>query len=383
MQKIYISHVLTGLVFWYGIEKLFMQSIGINAFGIGLVSVVTLVIMLVFDIPSGILADKWSRKGTLILSAISLAICSFILGASNSLGIYMFGAVFYGLYLVFTSGTYQAVIYDSLKEDKKSEDFSRVFGRAHALFLVSAGVANILSGFLVSAFNFRFTFYITIVSCVINVVALLSLHEPKTHKPENKERILVELPRVTKEMVRNNAVLILTIVTSALTVVEIFKQDFGQPYFLRYMSSPEALGILWALYAFTWAMGSFIAHRFVSKLDLLILATVLPLIAMSFIDNYFGILLFMIQAVAAAALVNQIQTRIQDATPSGVRASILSTLSFIGTIISIPASLIIGGVIKNHNVFIALRSVTVLAVITLVFWFISSIKQSQLDKTKF
>ena len=181
MQKVYISHVLTGLVFWYGIEKLFMQSIGINAFGIGLVSVLTLIITLFFDIPSGILADKWSRKGTLILSAISLATSSFILGTSNNLSMYLLGAVFYGFYIVCTSGTYQAVIYDSLKEEGRAGDFSKVFGRAHALFLVSAGVANIFSGFLASALDFRFTFYITIVSCLLNILILLSLHEPKIY----------------------------------------------------------------------------------------------------------------------------------------------------------------------------------------------------------
>lgn len=76
IQKIYISHVFTGLVFWYGIEKLFMRSIGISPFGIGLVTATTLTSSLVFDIPSGILADKWSRKGTLMLSAVFLAVCS-------------------------------------------------------------------------------------------------------------------------------------------------------------------------------------------------------------------------------------------------------------------------------------------------------------------
>lgn len=31
IHKLYISNFLTGLVFWYGIEKLFMRSIGIDA----------------------------------------------------------------------------------------------------------------------------------------------------------------------------------------------------------------------------------------------------------------------------------------------------------------------------------------------------------------
>lgn len=40
--KLYISNFLTGLVFWYAIEKLFMLSIGINPFGVSINAVVHL-----------------------------------------------------------------------------------------------------------------------------------------------------------------------------------------------------------------------------------------------------------------------------------------------------------------------------------------------------
>ncbi len=65
IPKIYLSNFLTGLVFWYGIEKLFMRSIGIDAVGVGIATAVFIGFNLIFDIPAGILADKWSRKGML------------------------------------------------------------------------------------------------------------------------------------------------------------------------------------------------------------------------------------------------------------------------------------------------------------------------------
>ncbi|HSH56191.1 MAG TPA: MFS transporter [Candidatus Limnocylindrales bacterium] len=148
IKKLYISNFLVGLVFWYGIEKLFMQSIGIDAVGIGVAAAVVLGFNLIFDIPSGILADRWSRKGMLFIAVIAMAICSFILGSSHSLAPYLVGYILYGIYVVSTSGTYQAIIYDSLYEHGLAEQYSKIMGRAYALFLVGAGVANIVSGFL-------------------------------------------------------------------------------------------------------------------------------------------------------------------------------------------------------------------------------------------
>ena len=74
ISKLMLINFLTGLVFWYAIEKLFMQSIGITPFQIGINAVVLIVITVLFDVPSGILADKWNRKYTLILGLLSLAI---------------------------------------------------------------------------------------------------------------------------------------------------------------------------------------------------------------------------------------------------------------------------------------------------------------------
>jgi len=73
IQKLYLSNFLAGLVFWYGIEKLFMRSIGINAVGIAAATAALTIFLAMFDIPAGILADKRSRKGVLVLQSSLIA----------------------------------------------------------------------------------------------------------------------------------------------------------------------------------------------------------------------------------------------------------------------------------------------------------------------
>jgi MFS family permease len=368
IHKLYISNFLTGLVFWYGIEKLFMQSIGLTAVGVGVATAVFLTFNLIFDIPSGIIADKWSRKGVLAVSAIALGICSVLLGSSNGLLLYAIGEVFYGVYIVSTSGTYNALIYDSLHEEGRADQYSKIAGRAYALFLAGAGVANVASGFIAHQFSYRKAFYITVISCVLNVLVILSIREPKFHKFEQKERVLKQLSTVVTAIGKVHLLRALIIILTALAIAELFKSEFGQLYMLRYFSSPEVIGLLWAAYAFTWALGSLIAHKFRARLNTLIVCSVVPFILMSFIDNWFSLVLFMFQAVAAAAFINQTETRVQENTPSAVRASIMSVVSTLGRAVSIPASFVLGWLIRDYDALTALRVVAVVAGLTLLYW---------------
>ncbi len=368
IHKLYVSNFLTGLVFWYGIEKLFMQSIGIDALGVGVATAFISVFNLVFDIPAGILADKWHRKGMLVVSAAALIVTAIILGTSHSLVQYIIGYAFYGINIVATSGTYQAIIYDSLREEGLDKSYSKVMGRAHALFLVGAGVANIISGFIAHYMGYRATFFVTIASCVLNIVVILTIKEPSYHKPEKKEGVIGQLGAVSKALVGVSMLRGLAIVMSILSVVEVFKIDFGQLYMLHYVSQPQYIGLLWAAFAFTWALGSAVAHKLRAHITLLVIACTLPLVCMAFIDTWFSLVLFMVQATAAAALFNQVETRIQDSTPSFIRASVLSVLSAVGRLVSIPASFVLGWLFMAYGAYTALRFVAFVATVVMAYW---------------
>ncbi|MBP7807249.1 MFS transporter [Candidatus Saccharibacteria bacterium] len=371
IQKLLLSNFLTGLVFWYGIEKLFMASIGIDEVGVGLASAAALLSALLLDIPTGILADKWSRKGTLILGALTLALCSVIAGFSQGLIVYALSMLLFGLYEVLIEGSYQAVVYDSLKEEGRTKDYSQTIGLAYGLFLAGIGVANVASGFVAEAFSYQATFYISVVPCLINIALLLTIREPRFHRLEKKERVLHELGRATKKILHIRLLRVLTVVMISLTLMELFKADFGQLYILRYTSDATAVGVLWAIYAFMWALGSVVAHRFRTRLTPLIIASTVPLTVIGLVDHRVGLVIFMVQIVAAAALDNQIETRIQEATPSNVRASLLSTVTAAGTALSIPVSFLLGWVFRDYGGFRAVQVMSVLSAMVLAYWLLS------------
>lgn len=368
INRLYLSNFLTGLVFWYGIEKLFMTSIGITAAGVGIATAIFLTFNLIFDIPAGIMADRWSRKGMLAISALGLALASFIMGSSHDLALYMFGEIFYGVYIVADSGTFQAIIYDILHEENRSDQYSKIIGRAQAIFLIGTAVANAVSGFIVHVFSFQTAYFVSIVSCILNILIILSIQEPTFHKNELKEKVIQQLADASNIIKQIKVLRVLGILAGSLAVMELFKSEFAQLYMLRYVSSPQLIGILWSIYALTWSIGSLLAYKFRSRIGVLIIFTTLPYVIMSFVDTWLSLILFMMQAIASAALVNQIETKVQENTPSKIRASMLSILSFLGRAVSIPSSFLIGWIIYQYNALWAVRFIAMVALLILIYW---------------
>ncbi|MGB3023562.1 MAG: MFS transporter [Candidatus Saccharimonadales bacterium] len=366
IHKLYLSNFLTGLVFWYGIEQLFMLSIGLGTIGIGINIAFLAAFSLVFDIPSGMIADRWSRKYLLVVSAVALAIASVFYGSATSLATFLVGTVFYGIYMVTVNGTYQAITYDTLHELGKEKLYSKISGRAYGLFLVGAGVGNIASGFIASHWSYRVTFFVTVISCLLNIIVMLSLHEPRYHKDENKIKFLFQVGSATKRIVTQRLLAVLVSMAVMLTVISVFFLDMGQVYMSSYISGVEAIGILWAVYAFALALGSFIAHYFYRHVWVAVVLASLPVVGMMIFDHPWAISLIFVQAVGANILLNQIETRVQEHTPSSVRATILSVISAFGRFVAIPVSIYLGWLIEHAGIRVGLWVPTVAAAAIIV-----------------
>jgi MFS family permease len=63
-----LNHLFLGMMFFFGIEQLFLNTIIGGASSRGYVVIVYVASVLVFDIPTGMLADKYGRKKKLTAS---------------------------------------------------------------------------------------------------------------------------------------------------------------------------------------------------------------------------------------------------------------------------------------------------------------------------
>lgn len=117
-MPMYAAKFLRNFVFWYAVEKLFMTSIGFGSESIALMVALYSAMSILMEIPSGILADRWSRKGVLILATVSLGASSLVGGLSYDVPVYLLSAILWGFFDALASGTDEAMVYDALLEEK-------------------------------------------------------------------------------------------------------------------------------------------------------------------------------------------------------------------------------------------------------------------------
>ena len=67
LRPLYIALLLQNVALWVPVEKLFMNEIGFDAASVGVMAAAYALVAPVLEVPSGILADRWSRRGALVL----------------------------------------------------------------------------------------------------------------------------------------------------------------------------------------------------------------------------------------------------------------------------------------------------------------------------
>jgi MFS family permease len=79
-----IGMALQGLILWVPIEKLFMTQIGFDAASVGAMAAAYAAVVPLLEVPSGILADRWSRSRLMVLACVALVVSSLMGGLSQN-----------------------------------------------------------------------------------------------------------------------------------------------------------------------------------------------------------------------------------------------------------------------------------------------------------
>ncbi len=121
---------LQGVGFWVPIEKLFMTEIGFDAATIGVMAAAYAGLVPLAEVVSGVLADRWSRRGVLMTALVAMLVAVLIGGFSHHVITYIVAALVLGIYFAMYSGTLEAIVYDTvLEETGESAIYEQQIGR--------------------------------------------------------------------------------------------------------------------------------------------------------------------------------------------------------------------------------------------------------------
>ncbi|MCB9800743.1 MAG: MFS transporter [Pseudomonadales bacterium] len=149
-QNITLMYLITAFDyswFWAAIWVLFYLRYT-NYAGIGLLESVMIITSVVGEIPTGAIADLLGKKKTLMLSFLFGFLGNMLMGLANSFFILASGVMVATIGGVLSSGTNEALIYDSLLTNKEESKYEKVLGNISSIKMLTLAIASIIGGFM-------------------------------------------------------------------------------------------------------------------------------------------------------------------------------------------------------------------------------------------
>ena len=372
LLPLHIGIALQGLLLWVPVEKLFMSEIGFDAASVGLMAAAYAAVVPILEIPSGILADRWSRRGVLIFASLALVVNALFGGLSTNVASYILSTMMLGVYFAMYSGTVEAIVYDTVLEETGDSDlYQKRIGRVHVIDSISLVTSSLAGGWLAELTSPRLMYFLSIPFAALSIVFYLRFREPRLHRAGEaiplRRQLSVTFRTITQRG-RLLPIVALTVLT-ALVLQVVF--EFG-PLWLVALAVPAILyGPYWAGLMSTFGFAGLLAGKLrMDRPATLGVIAVLSIAASLMLSTSRDFIVVALAQIVLALLVVMagiyVSRLLHDAVPSTIRAGVASGTSTISWIIFLPFSLVFGVISKHHGVHSAGWMITVTVVLVMV-----------------
>jgi len=319
---------------------------GLSAAQISRLFVVWSVVGFVLEVPTGALADRFSRRHLLALAQLIRAAGYLVWWLAPSFEGFAIGFALWGAEGAMTSGAFQALVYDELHSTGDKRDYARIMGRGEAW---SSGGAVV--GSLAAAAAIPLGFGVLLVAssavCLVAAAIVLSFPPAPAAEPGDDDRYFALLRDGVREAVTHRPLLGFVLFSGVVVGFGAVEEFYA--LVLRDTGITRSGISLWHAAFFVVAVaGSLLAHR-VSQVSwhrlaaiavvmgaTLVVATRIPSAAAPFA-------LVAFQGVYALQYV-ALDARLQSMVTSRARATITSVQGFVTEVAAITLFLGFGAV---------------------------------------
>lgn len=358
ISGLYASSVLANLSLtgaWVAI----LAVRGYSLVEIGFAETVFHITSLLLEIPSGVFADVFGRKNMLIVSNIMRMIGNIIMIASCNLFMVCTSIAFNAASESFSSGSGDALAYDSLKMINYEEYYERYVSNQLVIYRLCSGLSTLCAGFAL-LIGHKIAYSTDILMGIIQIRILLSLYEVGIHHSgRNNEKMIRS---IGKELIscfvtslfflkREKKAVFLMFCNSLVGAIDILLLFFLQAKLLEVGLPGMALGFALLF----MQIGGIVGAKIVPKWKKLwkrmryrrAFAISAWLVLLGMLAEYSGMWFIMtlggfIAALGDDALQVRTNTILQDMFPSEQRATLISMESFTFSMIMIVLSPLAG-----------------------------------------
>ncbi len=264
IRKYYLYKLFYDLMPIYPIYLLLFQSKNMSVNQISMLLVIWSATAVILELPTGLLADHWNRRNLLVVGGILKAVgyCCWII--SNGFIFYALGFVLWGIGGALSSGSEEALLYDSLKAVGKEDRFDQILGKGRFL----AGVSNILAALTGGFIGEKFGYQTALLASVI--IAFIAAGIMATCKEVNfyKDNLVNQEEKADKKtlanslsfLFKNREILLLSILSLFVITTAGVLDEYDQLIAKEYGLTLKLIGLWTAMRFILISLGGYFAR---------------------------------------------------------------------------------------------------------------------------
>lgn len=355
---IYTSDLFSGLRITDAVWVALLAARGFSLWEIGLAESVYHIVSLFCEVPSGMAADLLGRRKTLLSGGVLTVTCNLLMAFAPNLFTICLAMGLNALAMTMFSGTFTALVYDSLKTEGREDEYIQVSANSSQISMLANAIGS-LASLLKRFLGFAGFYLLSAAFEGVSTAALALMEEPiVTAAQANREKhALRTLPEQFRQLVRDSLHVLHTcpmagklIASSALiSVPSYLTKMFLQQRLVELGWPTELLFLPLLLGGLACVAGTEIGRR-VRCRSMRRLYTACALLCgvgtllVGAAPAWGGILgMMLVQGVLEVYLLHESQ-KLNDAIPSDQRATLISVDGMAYSLLMIPASPLVGAV---------------------------------------
>lgn len=355
---IYTSDLFSGLRITDAVWVALLAARGFSLWEIGLAESVYHIVSLFCEVPSGMAADLLGRRKTLLSGGVLTVTCNLLMAFAPNLFTICLAMGLNALAMTMFSGTFTALVYDSLKTEGREDEYIQVSANSSQISMLANAIGS-LASLLKRFLGFAGFYLLSAAFEGVSTAALALMEEPiVTESQASREKHpLRALPEQFRQLVRDSLHVLHTcpmavklIASSALiSVPSYLTKMFLQQRLVELGWPTELLFLPLLLGGLACVAGTEIGRR-VRCRSMRRLYTACALLCgvgtllVGAAPAWGGILgMMLVQGVLEVYLLHESQ-KLNDAIPSDQRATLISVDGMAYSLLMIPASPLVGAV---------------------------------------
>jgi MFS family permease len=353
VQRTYLTlllfNTLAASLIW-GINTLFLLDAGLNNLQAFAANAFFTAGFVLFEIPTGVVADLRGRRTSYLLGLITLAISTllylYMWYVSAPFWAWALASLFLGLGFTFLSGAFEAWLADALEHAGEKGKLEEVLAKGEIVEGAAMLVGSVAGGALAQATNLGTPYVVRAFLLALNFISALFLMKDLGFEPSRGKRMLAEIKTILRASIKYGLgsrpvrwIMFAAPFTSGVTIYAFYAM---QPYLLELYGDSKAYGVAGlaaAIVAGAQIAGGlavpYVVRVFSHRTSALLVCEVISVVVLAvigFVPNFWvAVVLLVLWGLMFSAVIPIRQGYLNALIPSQQRATVLSFDSMFGS----------------------------------------------------